>query len=274
MTRLVAEHIETPEDPRIAPFRGIRERDLHRTGDGRFIVEGRVALDILLRRSRFPVESVLIRRSRLAGLEGLLRMLPEGVPLYVAEPELMSTIAGFPIHRGILACASKIAPQPSGMAADARTVLMLNGLSNHDNVGAAFRNAAAFGVDLVLLDHTCCDPLYRKAIRVSAGTSLWLPYRQGGTGAEQISELRSAGFEIWGLTPSAEASKLSDMTVPPRLALLLGPEGPGLSGDLLRVSEPVRIPMAKGVDSLNVATAGAVVLNHVFTQRRASVHRP
>ncbi len=262
-----ASPVTSRDDPRIAPFLGVRERDLHRSGDGRFIVEGRVALDILLRRSRFPVESVLISRPRLAGLSTLLDALPANVHLYVAEPDIMDAVAGFPIHRGILACAMKSTDLPPAQIAQARTVLMLNGLSNHDNVGAAFRNAAAFGVDLVLLDATCCDPLYRKAIRVSAGTTLWLPYLHQGTGLDQISLLQAAGFGVWALTPLPDAPALSAMPVPARLALLLGAEGPGLHDSLLESAQPVRIPMVAGIDSLNVATAGAIALNHVFTRR-------
>ena len=141
---------------------------------------------------------------------------------------------------------------------------MLNQISNHDNVGGAFRNAAAFGADGVILDAGSCDPLYRKSIRVSSGSTLWLPYHHGGTGAEQIAALKAAGFTVWAMTPRHEARPLAELKRPDKLAILLGAEGPGLPDTLITACEPVRIPMRTGFDSVNVATAGAIALSHVF----------
>jgi tRNA G18 (ribose-2'-O)-methylase SpoU len=145
---------------------------------------------------------------------------------------------------------------------------MLNNISNHDNVGAAFRNAAAFGADGVMLDERSCDPLYRKAIRVSAGSSLWLPYVQAGDGAGQIAALHDAGFEVWAMTPRETAEPLHEVVVPDKVAVLLGAEGTGLPDDLIAAARPVAIPMQRGFDSVNVATAGAIALSHVFNARQ------
>ncbi|MEM9179913.1 MAG: RNA methyltransferase [Pseudomonadota bacterium] len=277
-------------DPRIAPFIGVRERDLTGGTDGRFIVEGKVPLGILLRQSRFEVDSLFLCETRLAPLADLLSDVPDEVPVYTAPQSLMDEIAGFPIHRGILACARKgpglsleslitdhpgLDPGPPSARPDSRheipgqardrRILVLNQISNHDNVGAAFRNAAAFGVNGILLDGQSCDPLYRKAIRVSSGSSLWLPFHHGGRGEVHVAALKAAGFTIWAMTPRADASPLQGQTIPDRLAILLGAEGPGLPGALIEAAHPIRIPMAPGFDSVNVATAGAIALAHVFS---------
>ena len=146
----------------------------------------------------------------------------------------------------------------------ASPVLVLIGLSNHDNVGACFRNAAAFGAGGVILDGQSCDPLYRKAIRVSAGTALSLPFSHGGTADEIFSALESAGYHIWSLTPRHEARSINDLAAPDKLALVLGAEGLGLPDALIERGQAVRLPMAEGFDSVNVATAGAIALSHVF----------
>lgn len=259
-------------DPRIAPFIDVRERDLTGGADGRFIVEGKVPLSILLTRSRFEVDSLFLGESRLAPLSELLATVPENVPIYTAPQALMDEVAGFPIHRGILACARKGMPRSlddiisAGAGLDrSERVLVLNQISNHDNVGAAFRNAAAFGVDGVLLDGQSCDPLYRKAIRVSSGSTLWLPFHHGGSGEAQIAALKAAGFTVWAMTPRSDATPLQSLSIPEKLAILLGAEGPGLPEGLINLAQPVRIPMQTGFDSVNVATAGAIALAHVFS---------
>ncbi|MCR9268581.1 MAG: RNA methyltransferase [Hyphomonadaceae bacterium] len=251
-------------DPRIAPFVSIRERDLTGGTDGLFIVEGKVPLSILLTRSRFDLHSLFLCETRLTPLADLLQQVSPEVPIYTAPQSLMDEIAGFPIHRGVLACARKGADLGLDSLFASQRLLVLNQISNHDNVGAAFRNAAAFGADGVILDAGSCDPLYRKAIRVSSGSSLWLPYHRGDTGAEHISALKQAGFDVWAMTPRAGAASLHTLKPPPKLAILLGAEGPGLPQALIGAAKPVRIPMRPGFDSVNVATAGAIALAHVF----------
>ncbi|MEM7767421.1 MAG: RNA methyltransferase [Pseudomonadota bacterium] len=267
--------IDQPDDPRIVPYTQIRERDLTGRGD-RFIVEGKVTLEVLLRRGRFEIESLFLCETRLGPLAPLLALVPDGVPIYTAPQAVMDQVAGFPVHRGVLACARKGAPLPLERvvteAASARSpsgqppepvpvILVAIGLSNHDNVGALFRNAAGFGAGAVILDGESCDPLYRKAIRVSAGTCLWLPFVHGGTSGEILEAVRAAGFAPWALTPNRGAISLY-ATAPTRpVALIVGAEGPGLPDAVIGAAEPVRIPMAPDVDSLNVATSAAVALS-------------
>ncbi|MEQ9315517.1 MAG: RNA methyltransferase [Henriciella sp.] len=259
--------IEDASDERLAPYVSIRERDLTGREDGRFIVEGRVTLGILAERSRFDIESVFIGESRVEPLAEALALLPDHVPVYVSPQGVMDQVAGFPIHRGVLACAKKGGPLSFSRLVGDETLLVLNDISNHDNVGAAFRNAAAFGAGGVILDERSCDPLYRKSIRVSAGSALWLPFHHGGTGAEHIEALQQAGYSVWAMTPSADATPIDKMPVIGKIAILLGAEGPGLPADLVSSCEAVRIPMATGFDSVNVATAGAIGLSYVFAAR-------
>jgi tRNA G18 (ribose-2'-O)-methylase SpoU len=263
MVKTVA--IENKDDPRIAAYTAIRERDLTGGTDGRFIVEGKVTLGILLARSRFEIQSLFLCETRLDPLANLLVSVPNHVPIYTAPQALMDEIAGFPIHRGVLACAKKGEPLGMGSIIGPKRLVVLNETSNHDNVGAAFRNAAAFGAGGVILDARSCDPLYRKAIRVSSGSSLWLPYVHGGTGAEHIAALKAAGYAVWAMTPRTGATPLQEMVVPEKLAIMLGAEGTGLPEALIAQSDAVRIPMATGFDSVNVATAGAIALSHVFS---------
>lgn len=253
--------ITSAEDPRLAPFTAIRERDLAGR-DGRFLIEGAVTLEVCLLRGRFPLESVFLSQQKADRLAPLLAHHAPDVPVYVAGLNLMSAVAGFPIHRGVLACARK-GPEltPADVFASGNgPTLLCAGLSNHDNVGAVFRNAAGLGARGVLLDETTCDPLYRKAIRVSAGTALWLPFARVGPADALLEAARTAGQPVWALTPRHAAPSIWDMPTDPAPALLLGPEGPGLPNALLDQAQPVRLPMAEGVDSLNVATAAAIAL--------------
>lgn len=280
-------HIRAADDRRAAAYMSIRERELTRGYNARFLVEGRVTLETLLLRSNFKPESLFLAESRMTPLNGLLAHVPDGVPIYVAPQDVMDAVAGFPIHRGVLACGWKgpersasqllreledsiAGPTREGAAASRveaaqQTVLCLMELSNHDNVGACFRNAAAFGADAVLLDQASCDPLYRKAIRVSAGTALTLPFAHAGSSAGIFTALETAGFDIWCLTPRADATPVTALKRPRKLALVLGAEGPGLPDALIARGTPVRIPIAEGVDSVNVATAGAIALHSVFS---------
>jgi tRNA G18 (ribose-2'-O)-methylase SpoU len=270
MTPKHAIRIERPDDPRVEAYISLRERDLTGGHGGRFIVEGKVTLETLLRRSRFQAESLFLCETRLAPLAAILEHVPEDVPVYVAAQGVMDAVAGFPMHRGVLACGRKgppLAPQDVLCTDGPSTALLLSELSNHDNVGACFRNAAAFGAGAVLLDTASCDPLYRKAIRVSSGAALWVPFSQGGTGAELIEAAEAADYEVWALTPRRDAEPLPALKVPDRVALLMGAEGPGLPAEMIARARPVRIPMADGFDSVNVATAAAIALSAVFAAR-------
>ncbi|MEQ9435305.1 RNA methyltransferase [Hyphomonas sp.] len=268
--------VQHADDPRLAAYTSIREKDLTAGHGGRFIVEGKVTLATLVTRSRFAVESLFLCETRLEPLADLLAHVPEAVPVYVAPQDVMDAVAGFPIHRGVLACglkgatgtnAARILSDISQEKPLTSTLLMLSDLSNHDNVGACFRNAAAFGADAVLLDGQCCDPLYRKAIRVSSGASLWLPFAHGGSGDGMVRAAQDAGYTVWAMTPHAGAAPIGSVTVPGKLAILLGAEGPGLPDDLISAAQPVGIPMSAGSDSVNVATAGAIAMAHAFAAR-------
>jgi tRNA G18 (ribose-2'-O)-methylase SpoU len=188
------------------------------------------------------------------------------MPVYVAGQEVMDAIAGFHIHRGILALAQRTAPpSPSevlhALPADALVVVLV-GIANHDNVGAIFRNAAAFEADAVLLDETCCDPLYRKAVRVSVGAALKVPFARGGSAAAIADDLARHGFNAVALSPSGGKS-IADINPSGRTAILLGTEGEGLPPALLQRLRTVRIPMSPSFDSLNVATASAIALHRL-----------
>ncbi|MNL35441.1 putative TrmH family tRNA/rRNA methyltransferase [compost metagenome] len=138
------------------------------------------------------------------------------------------------------------------------------GIGNHDNMGGLFRNAAAFGAAGLLLDETCCEPFYRKAIRVSVGAALRTPFVEGASAAVMVEALEARGFEVLALTPSASET-LSQLKPAPRTAILLGSEGPGLSPEVISRCRPLAIRMSGGFDSLNVATTSAVALHHLTT---------
>lgn len=255
--------IDDPADPRIAAYRAVRERDLVGR-EGHFIAEGEVVLRLLVRSPRHAAVSVLLAGNRVAKLRPLLEELAPEVPVYSAGQAVLDAIAGFPLHRGILALGRR-APPPdaadllAGLGARA-LVVVLFGIGNHDNMGGIFRNAAAFGADAVLLDPTCCDPLYRKAIRVSVGATLLVPTAR--VTGDAVDLLTRHGFEALALSP-AGTTPLADLRRPARTAALFGSEGPGLPAALLARVRTVRIPMAGGFDSLNVATTSGIVLHHL-----------
>jgi tRNA G18 (ribose-2'-O)-methylase SpoU len=258
--------ISDPADPRVGPYLAVREKDLvGRRGE--FIAEGEVVLRVLLGgNARAEARSVLVAENRVARLAALTPDLPAELLVYVASQPVMDAIVGFPIHRGMLAhgmrppdlgAASLLASLPARAL-----VLALFGIANHDNMGGLFRNAAAFGVNAVLLDPRCCDPLYRKAIRVSVGAALKVPFARLAEGEDVLELLEAADFETLALSP-AGAEMVSALVRPPRAAVILGAEGPGLPPALLANARTLRIPMADGWDSLNVAAASAIVLHQL-----------
>lgn len=267
--------IDDPADPRIAAYRDIRERDLVGR-QGRFVAEGKVVLNVLFTARRFEAESVLLLENRLAGMESLLELIPEEVPVYVASAPVIDAIAGFHMHRGILAIGMRSEEEThAGLLSalpEEALVVALMGIANHDNMGAIFRNAAAFGADAVLLDGTCCDPLYRKAIRVSVGAALKVPFARQGSADELVSTLTDNGFEIVALTPAGK-TEIADAARSRRMALLLGSEGEGLPRNVLERLKTVRIGMAEDFDSLNVAAASAIALHHMRHCDRRSVNQ-
>ena len=232
----------------------------------RFVAEGRLVVERLLD-SRHRVESVLLNDTSFQALETQLRHLPPDTPIYICRTDDFTAITGFNLHRGCLALAERPADRPIGdllQAAD--LLLVLEGVSDADNVGSAFRNAAAFGASVVLSE-TCCDPFYRKAIRTSMGSVLRTPFVRVTDLPRELTALKNAGFTIVALTPRDAAMDLTACVRRrgQRLALLVGSEGPGLTREAESTADVrVRIPMRAGVDSLNLATAAAIALFHFY----------
>jgi tRNA G18 (ribose-2'-O)-methylase SpoU len=262
--------VTDPDDPRIAVYRDVRERDLVGR-EGGFIAEGEVVLRVLLGpRSRCGASSLLIADKRLGRVAPLIDGLPDTTPVYAASQAVLDAIVGFPLHRGIMAHGLRpAAPDAEALLAglgSRATVLVLFGIANHDNMGGLFRNAAAFGADAVLLDATCCDPFYRKAIRVSVGAVLAVPFAYAPSGHAALGLLGRTGFTALALSP-AGAAPLAGLSRTARAAVLLGAEGPGLPEALLANARTVAIPMTAGWDSLNVATAAAIILHELTAAR-------
>jgi tRNA G18 (ribose-2'-O)-methylase SpoU len=262
--------IHDPDDPRIECYRDIRERDLVGRA-GLFVAEGKVVVEKLIGSALHRPLSLLIAAKRVDGLQSLIARLPEDVPVFVAAQQVLDAIAGFAMHRGILAIGRR-SDTPDADTLLARLhgdgdILVLSGIANHDNMGGIFRNAAAFGVAAVLLDPDCCDPLYRKAIRVSVGAALLVPTARLRRGEDILTLLTHHAFEPFSLSP-AGATPLANWRPLRRNAMLLGAEGPGLSSDLLRRTRSLSIAMAGEFDSLNVATTSGIVLHHLTTAER------
>ncbi len=257
--------IDDPKDPRVAAYRDIKERDLVGR-QGLFIAEGETVLRAFVRDAPQRVRSLLIDGKRAGKLGEVFEGLPEGAPVYVAGQAVLDAIAGFHLHRGVLAVGEKPAPLSAeallGRAGERAVVLVLMGIANHDNLGGIFRNAAAFGVDGVILDGDCCDPFYRKAIRVSIGATLSVPTAWLAPGEDVVALLDHHSFQGLALSPAASET-LARLDPPARSAVLLGAEGPGLSQSVMDRVRTVGIPMAGGFDSLNVATTSGIVLHHL-----------
>jgi tRNA G18 (ribose-2'-O)-methylase SpoU len=261
-----------PDDPRLEPYRAIRERDLVGR-DGLFIAEGRVVLEKAVAAIPAAIVSVLVAEHRLASLTDILAQLPAETPVYAAGQAVMDGVVGFPIHRGILALGRWQARSADVLLAGlpARALVVgLVGVANHDNMGGVFRNAAAFGADAILLDDSCCDPLYRKAIRVSVGAALSVPFARAGSAPALVAALARVDLEVLALTPGG-AFELGRLVARPRMAVLFGAEGPGLPPSILAQTKTVRIGMAGGLDSLNLATASGVVLHHFANSQNVDI---
>lgn len=255
--------IVDPADSRVASFLDIRERDLVGRQD-RFVAEGKVVLGALLKSTRFRAESVLVLENRIAGLEDTLRDAAPDLPVYVVSGAVMDRIAGFHMHRGILAIGHKGEPLAPEALLDtlpvAALIVVPIGIANHDNMGAIFRNAAAFGADAVFLDRSCCDPLYRKAIRVSVGAALGVPFAIFEDQPDFVARLNARGFAQFALSPTGSLN-IRDVRRTGSTALYLGTEGEGLPAELMSRMQTLRIDMSAGFDSLNVAAASAVALH-------------
>ncbi|TDD35186.1 RNA methyltransferase [Nonomuraea terrae] len=261
------EYVTDPGDPRLSDYTRLRDVELRKSLEaerGLFLAEG----EKVIRRAvgaGYPIRSVLTTCRWLTALQDALG----DATVYVVSDEIMSGIAGFPVHRGALASMERL-PLPSvetllkGLKGGPRRLLVLEDLVDHANVGAIFRSAAALGVDAVVLSPRCADPLYRRAVKVSMGAVFSIPYARMDDWFGDLAQLREAGFRTLALTPDQSATPLDAAARSERVALLLGAEGDGLSSHWLEeADEAVCIPMsasalAAGVDSLNVVAAAAI----------------
>lgn len=265
--------IADPDDARLAPYRAVGDAVLLRDY-GLFAAEGRFVVERLLRESDYKPHSVLVSPASARALESLLTEHAPELPIHVCPPDLLQRITGFDFHRGCLALAHRPSPTESrarieACLSQARLVVALDGVSNADNVGAIIRNAEAFGASAAVLSPTSCDPLYRRAIRVSMGAVLRMPVAKWHDWPAVFEQLKAAGFRLVALMPGGDTT-LADAPLDDQPTIIVvGGEGPGVSAAVAQLADyRVRIPLAPHVDSLNVSTASGIAL-HWWTQRRS-----
>lgn len=274
--------IATVDDPRVRDFRVMSDPALMRER-GLFVAEGRLAVERLLA-SRFRTSALLLTDCLLPRLAAALASRAgngDAPGVFLADSAQLRQITGFRFHRGCLALGARPERRTAGEAprpADpARPLVALEGVSNPDNVGSIFRSAAAFGASAVLLSPTCADPLYRKAIRTSMGTTLTLPFHVADEWPDALRGVKAAGARLAALTPEPAATDLEAFarrSAGAPLALLFGNEGDGLGPGALELCDArVRIDIEPAVDSLNVATAAAIVLQRLRAGHRRRAAR-
>lgn len=249
-------------DERLVDYRLLNDQAArrHQEGDEFFIAEGYVAIDRAIE-SAYTLRSVLLAPSKVARFEHHLRALDDaGVPVYVAERDMLADTVGFRLHRGVLASAQRpTAPTIDELAVTSRRLAVLEGLNDPENVGAIARAARALGMDGLVLDPRCTDPYSRRTVRVSMGEILALPVVRASDWPAAIRTLGDHGFESWAMTPAVDADDLWLLDRPDRLAVVLGAEGPGLDQATIgHATRQVRIPIDPAVDSLNVGHAAAI----------------
>jgi tRNA G18 (ribose-2'-O)-methylase SpoU len=257
--------VERPDDPRVADLVALRDPDLRvrvEEAGGFFVAESPRVIETVARSGR-RIRAVLVTPHQHAALAPVLAGVD--APVFVAEPAVLRQVVGFDLHRGAVAAVDRWPlPPPSEVLRGAALVAAVEGLNDHENLGVLFRNAAAFGLDGVLLDPYTADPWYRRCVRVSIGHVCTVPW----TRYAHLGELRDAGFTLVALTPEGAATAIDEVDWPARTALMLGAEGPGLTASTLAAADlRVRIPIRGDVDSLNVASAAAVAF-HAVRRRR------
>ncbi|HEX2850686.1 MAG TPA: RNA methyltransferase [Acidimicrobiales bacterium] len=260
---LPAVGVDDPGDPRVADYVGLTDAELRRRYEGErgiFVAEGALVIRQVVAAGA-TVRSLLVTERRLATLHDVAAAIT--APVDVATRDVLREVSGFDLHRGAVAAVDRPARrEPASLLGRARRVLVLEDINDTENMGVLFRNAAGLGVDAVLLSPRCCDPLYRRTVRVSMGHVLTVPFATLEPWPDALEELRRRGFVVAALSPHGAAT-LDDAGIGSvgRVALLVGAEGPGLTdAALARADVTVAIPMARGVDSLNVASATAVAL--------------
>lgn len=261
--------VTDPDDPRVDDFRDLsavdRRPDLAvlpggEAGKGLVIAEG-VTVTQRMIASRFTPHAFLGVPNRLAQLSAELSDPSlAGVPFYRVSADVMAAIVGFHLNRGVLAAAHRPAPLTvAEVLADARTVVVLEGVNDHENIGSIFRNAAGLNVDALIFGAGCSDPLYRRSVRVSMGHALLVPFARADAWPDDLDTAARAGFSLVALTPGEGSVPLDAAVDADRIAFLVGAEGPGLTAETMaRCDVRARIPMSRGTDSLNVATAAAI----------------
>lgn len=255
--------VTDPGDPRLADYRDLTDVALRSTGEplaGLYMAEGAKVIERALRAGHRP-RSVLVEPKRADQAVGLLHEHQQ-TPVYVAPADLLRQVCGYRVHRGFLAAMHRPSPRSvPQVTSSARRLLLLEDLVDHTNVGAAFRNAAALGFDAVVVSPRCADPLYRRSIKVSMGAVLQLPWATANRWPGALHDLRADGFTVLALTPDPQALALAEVAMQPpsRLAVLIGTEGDGITAAARAGCDiAVRIPMGRGIDSLNAAAATAV----------------
>lgn len=256
-------HVADAGDDRLADYRSLTDVALRRRlepASGLYMAEGAKVIGRALAAGHQP-RSLLVSERWLDSVEPLVA--PD-VPVYVAPASVLESVTGYDVHRGALAAMHRPTLVPvADVVRNARLVVVLEGIVDHTNVGAVFRSAAGLGADAVLVSPTCADPLYRRSVKVSMGTVFQVPWTRVESWPEGLGELRDEGFTVAGLALADDAVALGDFVREghERIALVMGTEGSGLTpGALARCDAVVTIPMAGGVDSLNVAAASAVAV--------------
>ncbi len=253
-------HVSDAADSRLADYVRLTDVHLRRSLEaehGLFIAEGEKVISRAIA-AGYPVRSLLVAQDKLATIADIAATCQ--APLYVVPPKVAEQLTGYRVHRGALASMQRLPlPPVADLLATARRIVVLEDIVDHANVGAVFRCVAALGFDAVLLAPRCADPLYRRAVKVSMGAVFCVPYSRLTDWRGGLADLRSSGFRLLALTPEASATPIGQVAPDRRLALLIGSEGDGLSGRWLGAADlAVRIPMSRGVDSLNVASAAAI----------------
>lgn len=268
-------NLDSAHDPRLSAYRDVT-RPAELAARGVFVAESRLVVERVLADRHHEVESMLVNDAARRALAPILAAQDRDVPVYVVLPHVFQELTGHEFHRGCLAIVRRPPPRSFAEVVErARTLVVLDGVANPDNVGAVFRSAAAFGVDAVVLGPGTGDPLYRKAIRTSVASSLRVPFARltGPAWPAELARLRERGFELVALTPRQPALDIEDYRARgggTPIALLVGSEGSGLREPVLELADVrVRIPMIAEVDSLNLAVAAGIALERLSRARRA-----
>lgn len=255
-----------PDDPRLDGFRRLNEprfRRRYEEAEGVFIAEGPTVVDHVASHAGVLVEALLVQSAR-------RDRLPRGleVPVYEGPPSFLASVVGFDFHRGILALCRRPPPSTISHLAGLDSLAVLEGVNDHENLGSIIRAAAGLGVDGLLLDPSTADPWYRRSVRVSMGTVVDMPMARAGDWPADLGLLAAAGMTLVAATPDPSATDVRELGAVSRPAVMLGAEGSGLSADAFALAGvQVRIPMGRGVDSLNVGQAAAVLFDRIVAGR-------